>query len=202
MTLAENLTAPDADPVYDPIGMVPTRRNLSPEFWVRNPGGSTFSQHSGPLTQGMLDEQPAVVMLLNQHVDVLTDEAGRAFVENHYVRMTDDFWVLGKVLAPGGGSFDIVHSGRYRVATLKESDIVGTFPTGFKGLQTPEAAGRVDGRLDGRPLSGEVVELSVGQHCIEAKGDSQPTVVWVGPRIDRIHRLHQNDPQQLSARSQ
>jgi hypothetical protein len=197
MTLVEDLTDPGADPVYDAIGIVPTRRNLNPGFSDRNPGGWRFNNHAGSPARKISDAPAAVVMILNQRVESLTDDAGCDFVTDYYVRMTDDFWVLGKVLAPGGGSFEIVHPGRYRVASLKGSDIAGTFPTGFQGLQTPETAGTVDGRLDGRLLSGAVVELRVGRHYIEAIGDCQPTVVWVGPRIDRIHRLHQNNHRQL-----
>jgi hypothetical protein len=61
------------------------------------------------------------------------------------------------------------------------------------GLKIPEEKGSLEGTLDGKPFSAGVVELTQGQHRIEAAMDCRPAVVWVGPRVDRIHRLSQSD---------
>jgi hypothetical protein len=95
--------------------------------------------------------------------------------------LADDFWVLGKVLDAGGGTFEIYHPGRYRISTLKGSDLADTYPGGMKGLMTPEDPGRVSGTLDGVPISDHPVEL----------------VVWMGPRLDRVHRLGPGDHRAL-----
>ena len=115
------------------------------------------------------------------------------FIRDRYVSVADDFMVLGKVLPAGGGAFEIFHPGRYRISTLKGSDLANTYPLGLKGMMTPEDPGTLTGSLDGEPLSNHPVQLSPGVHRIECGPDCQPAVVWMGPRLDRIHRIGPGD---------
>src|ERR1043166_41705 len=192
MRRAEDLTDASKDPVYDGIGMVPTRPIIHPHSFLHSFNIHNFADGGGLKLREMLAARPAAVFIPNYRTDGLP-EADHAFVREHYVALADDFWVLGKVLPPGGGDFEVAHPGRYRISTLQGSDLAGTYPAGLLGLKTPEDDGCFTGTLDGSSLSGKPVELAKGSHRIESARDCQPTVVWVGPRLDRIHRVGQAD---------
>jgi hypothetical protein len=147
----------------------------------------------------MLAARPAAVFIPNYRTDWLPEE-DHAFIRERYVSLTDDFWVLGKVLPAGGGTFEVVHPGRYRVSSLEGSDLAGTYPEGLAGLMAPVVDGSIIGTLDGVPLSKRPVELTVGTHRIETKPDCQPAVVWLGPRQERIGRLGDSDHRFLFVR--
>lgn len=127
----------------------------------------------------------------------MVPEADHDFIRERYVSVADDFWVLGKVLPVGGDTFEIYHPGRYRISTLKGSDLADTYPSGMKGVMTPEDPGDISGTIDGIPISKRPVELAVGQHRIECATNCQPAVVWMGPRLDRVHRLGPGDHRAL-----
>jgi hypothetical protein len=147
----------------------------------------------------MLAARPAAVVIPNYRTDRLPEE-DHAFIRERYVSLTDDFWVLGKVLPAGGGTFEVVHPGRYRVSSLEGSDLAGTYPDGVAGLMAPVVEGSLIGALDGVPLSKRPVELTVGTHRIETKPDCQAAVVWMGPRKERIGRLGGSDHRFLFVR--
>jgi hypothetical protein len=199
MRLAEELTDPARDPVYDGIGMVPTRASI--HFWWVLPNGNrpSLAEERGLRVRDMLAARPAAVFIPNYRTDWLP-EADHAFIRERYVSLTDDFWVLGKVLPAGGGTFEVVHPGRYRISSLEGSDLAGTYPGGLAGLMAPAVEGSVIGTLDGVPLSKHPVELLVGTHRVETKPDCQPAVVWMGPRQERIGRLGDSDHRFLFVR--
>jgi hypothetical protein len=196
MSLAESLTDPVKDPVYDAIGMVPTRPIVDTRAFLHSLNFKRFVDGPGPHVRDMLTARPAAVLIPSYRTDWLSS-ADHAFIRERYVPLADDFWVLGKVLPLGGGTFEIVHRGRYRISSLQGSDLMGTFPVGMDGLLTPEDEGSLTCAIDGKPSSAGVVELTVGKHRIETTADCQPAVVWIGPRIDRIHRLSQGDHRRL-----
>jgi hypothetical protein len=107
--------------------------------------------------------------------------------------MADDFWVLGKVLPVGGGEFEVIHPGRYRISTLAGSDLAGTYPEGIPSITTPQEPGNKGCSLDGVELQGPTIELAVGLHRIETSPETQLAIVWVGPRLERIYRLREGD---------
>ena len=192
MRLAAAMTDPARDPVYDGMGMVPTRPSI--HFWWLLPGlkGRGFAEEHGLRVRDMLAARPAAVIIPNYRTDRLPEE-DQAFIRERYVALADDFRVLGKVLPPGGGSFEIIHPGRYRISTLKGSDLAWTYPGGLAGLSTPLDEGILTGSLDGVPLSKGPKELTVGTHRIETKPDCTPAVVWMGPRLGRAGRLGECD---------
>jgi hypothetical protein len=192
MGLAERLTNPERDPVYDDVGMVPTRstihasRSLHIQDSAEGPGQ----------VREMLAARPAAVFIPSYRTDWLA-EKDHEFIRERYVSLADDFWVLGKVLPSGGGTFEIFHPGRYRISTLKGSDLDGTYPVGWEGMTTPEDKGTLSGTLDGAPLSVRPVELTVGTHRLECAQDCQAAVVWMGPRLERVHRINPGDHRML-----
>ena len=135
----------------------------------------------------MLTARPATVIIPNYRTDWLPDQ-DQEFITNHYVSVSDDLLVLGKVLPKGGDTFEIYHPGRYRIATLEGSDLKGTYPAGMQGLMQSSIKGEVTGTLDGAAITNQVMELAMGRHRIECTTNCQPTVVWVGPKIDRLGR--------------
>jgi len=196
MRLAEDLTDPTRDRVYDGIGMVPSRRSIHFNWFLHSLNIQSFVNGSGPKVSEMLAARPAAVLIPSYRTDWLPEE-DHVFIKSRYVALADDFWVLGEVLPTGGGTFEIFHPGRYRVSTLQGSDLADTYPLGMKGLVAPEDPGTLGGTLDGVPLSNHPVELAAGQHRIECAADCQPTVVWMGPRLDRAHRIGPGDHRAL-----
>lgn len=196
MQLAEDLTDAKNDPVYDGIGLVPTRRSVGFHWFLHSFNIQSFRTGPGPFVRDMLATNPAAVIITSYRTDWLPEQ-DHAFIRSNYVTLADDFWVLGKVLPVGGGTFEIIHPGRYRISTLAGSDLAGTYPEGLKGMMTPEEPGKFEGSLDGAPIPDHPIELTVGTHRIEAASNCQPAVVWVGPRRNRPHRLPPGDHRSL-----
>ncbi|MGN6555933.1 MAG: hypothetical protein ACTHLW_19675 [Verrucomicrobiota bacterium] len=194
MGLAEDLTDPAKDPVYDGIGMVSTRRIVDPHGFLHSLNFASFIS-SGPQIRDMLANNPAPVLIPSYRTDWLPQQ-DHDYIDEHYVSLADDFWVLGKVLPQGGGTFEVIHPGRYRISTIEGSDLAGTYAGGLDSLRIPEQEGKVTGFLDGNTLTNQVVELPVGTHFLTNNG-SQAAVVWVGPRQNRLHRLPQSDHRRL-----
>src|SRR5262249_1524118 len=124
MSFAEDLTDPKHDPVYDGIGMVPTRPTIHFRWYLHGLTVQDFIKGSGPRVREMLAARPAAVFIPSYRTDWLPEEDHK-FIREHYVSLADDFWVLGKVLPGGGGTFEISHPGRYRISTLEGSDLAG-----------------------------------------------------------------------------
>jgi hypothetical protein len=196
MGLAEKLTDPAKDPVCDGTGMVPTRPIVHPNAFLHSLTINSFLDGSGPRFRHLMASNPPAVFIPSYRTDGLPDE-DHAYVRDHYISLADDFWVLGSVLPLGGGKFEIIHPGRYRISTLAGSDLAGTYPGGIKGLLTPPDDGRLVGTFDGRELSSPIQELSVGIHDFSCGSNVQPAVVWVGPRADRPRRFNPSDHQSL-----
>jgi hypothetical protein len=196
MRLAEQVTDPAKDRVYDGIGMVPTRSSIDFQWYLHSLNIDSFTKGPGPRVHDMLAARPAAVFIPNYRTDWLTDE-DQAFIRERYVALSDDFWVLGKMLPAGGGTFEVIHPGRYRIASQDGSDLIGTYPESWRGLLVKPEEGSLTGKLDGKPLPSRPVELAVGTHRIETSTDCQPAIFWVGPRLDRLPRMGRGDHQWL-----
>jgi hypothetical protein len=188
MALAEDLTDPARDSVYDGVGMVPTRSSIHYNWFIHSLNIQGLINGPGSRVSDMLAVRPAAVIIPNYRTDWLRGE-DQTFIREHYVSLADDFWVLGKVLDSGGGTFEIIHPGRYRISTLQGSNLVNSYPEGWKGLISPEEKGILNGALDGQPLPEEPVEFKVGTHYLETSLDKQVAIVWVGPQLNQVHRL-------------
>jgi hypothetical protein len=190
--LAEDLTDPTKDPVFDGIGMVLTRARIGPGSLLHSLTFQGLVKGSGRQVRDMLAARPAAVVIPNYRTDWLP-EADHAAIRERYVAVADDFWVLGKVLPAGGGAFQVFHPGRYRISSLQGSDLAEGCPGGARQIQPPSDEASFTATLDGVPVSSRPVELTVGNHRIECKAGCQPAVVWVGPKRDRVGRLSQSD---------
>lgn len=188
MALAESLTDPAKDRVYDGVFMV-VARPVDQRWFLHSFNVKSFINGDVTHVRDMLAQQPAAVFIPNYRTDWLPSE-DHAYIQEHYVSLADDFWVLGKVLPAGGGEFEIIHPGRYCISPLKRSRIAGTYSNDMQGLMETSKPLPADGSqlvatLDDHALADAPVELAVGAHHIATDSKTQLAVVWVGPKLDR-----------------
>jgi hypothetical protein len=196
MGAAEKLTEPAKDPVFDGVGLVPTRPVIHPASFLHSLSVRSLLDKEGMNVADMLAARPAAVIMPNYRTDWLT-ERDHEFIRAHYVPLADDFWVLGRMLPSGGGSFEIIHPGRYQITTKEASCVLGTVDTNPFGLVIPPMKTNCVGTLDGGALTGKAVELTVGTHRVETASDCEPAVVWVGPRLERQRPIGDRNHLQL-----
>jgi hypothetical protein len=177
MRLAEDLTGPGTDAVYDGIGMVPTRRSIHFNWYLHSLNIRSFLNGSTPKVCEMLAVRPAAVLIRSYRTDWLTKE-DQDYIESRYVSLADDFWVLGKLLPAGGGDVEIIHPGRYCIAALKNST---------NSVCT----------VDGLTSADKPVELTTGIHHIESSSNQELKVYWVGPKLDRVEPIGAGDRHKL-----
>jgi hypothetical protein len=197
MRLAEDLTSPQGDAVYDGIGMVPTRASINYQWFLHSLNVASLVKTPGARLREMLAARPAAVIIPSYRTDWLPSE-DHTFIRERYVPLADDFWVLGRILPLGGGTFEVVHPGRYRVTGAEVSSIADTYVQSRTAAPVDSSGGAaasrpLAGSLDGVPLSGEVAELTTGLHRVECAPQCRPAIVWVGPRLNRLPRLSDRD---------
>jgi hypothetical protein len=128
----------------------------------------------------MLARKTAPVLIRNYRSDWLP-ESDQRFIAEHYIPLADDFSVLGQVLPAGGGSYAVLHAGRYRVYAMGEGGL----------RELPEAT------VDGQPAGERPVELAEGLREIRCPQDVRPVVLWVGPNLRGIPDLGDSDHRRL-----
>ncbi|MDE2489600.1 MAG: hypothetical protein KGM24_02050 [Elusimicrobia bacterium] len=175
MDAAEDLTGP-ADPVYDGIGLVPTRPFAAYDWLLHSVNIRSFTNGPGPRVRDQLARDPAPVLIPSYRTDWLGSR-DQAFFARRYVALSDDFRVLGAVLPPGGGRFDVLRAGRYRLSPLSDSGLGGTVPAADPSC--------VPARLDGARVAAGATALSAGTHRLRAPAGCLWAAVWVGPRLER-----------------
>jgi hypothetical protein len=192
MSLTEDLTDPEKDTVFDGIGMVPTRKVCDMRSFIHGQQFLNLVKHSneGMNMRGFLAANPPSVVILSYRTEWLSD-VDKEFLKQRYVSIDDDFMVLGSQLPAGGGAFEVFHAGRYLITSVEGSNIVGTYPEA-KSLRdlvaTQSEVPPLAGTIDGVPLDGKPVELSLGMHRIECNASTKAAVVWVGPHLDKLPR--------------
>lgn len=195
MQLAEQMTAPGKDFVYDEVGMVPTRRSPRYEVAVWNQN-TPAAQPATPLRDIFAAEPPSVIIVGNGFDELSKED--HDFIHGHYVPLADDFWDLGKILPGGAGAFEVIHSGQYQITSVEGSNIHGTYPENLRETMTPEPKfPPLTGTLDGAPFDGKPVELLAGNHQFNCSSGTRPAVVWLGPGLDHISRMDAGDRRRL-----
>jgi hypothetical protein len=187
MQLAEDLTDPKRDHVYDGIGMVPTRSSVGYDWLLHSLNISRFTRGDEQSIRSMLESRPAAVFIRSYRTDWLTGDDHR-YIRNRYIPIADDLWVLGSVGPPGGGDFDVVHPGRYTV-------IEGSMLQGRSDAVSERNLRGV--RVNSVVLTDDVIDLPVGRHHIECESPCRPALVWLGPRLDAIPDLAHGDHRRL-----
>lgn len=183
MRLAEQMTDPAQDPVYDGIGMVPTRRSAD-FYWYLH---SLAAERVNTGIRDILRVRPAAVFIRSYRTDWLP-ESDDQFINSRYLRLSDEFEVLGTVLPAGGGSFETVHAGRYCIAPASSLDSRGQLHD-----STISGTNFITGSLDGMEFSNQPVELAIGKHRFQTSSNAIPAIVWVGPSLDTVPYLGTGD---------
>jgi len=189
MDQAEAL-ADSREPVLDGVGLVPTRPSVSDRWLLDTLNIGGFRDGSGPRMRDLLARNPAAVIIPNYRTDWLPAE-DRAFIASRYVPLSDDFWVPGAVLPPGGGDFEAILAGRYRISALADSGLAED------GAGSAESGAIQGATLDGERFSGGVVALTAGRHRLRTGVGGRLAAVWTGPRLDRPPRLAWADRRRL-----
>jgi hypothetical protein len=191
MRMAESMTDADKDPVYDGVGLVPTRHSIHYQWFLHSLNIQSFKNGQEMPVRSMLAANPAAVIIPNYRTDWLPDE-DHDYIREKYVPLEDDFWVLGQILPAGGGALEIIHPGRYQITTVEASNIADTYPPPKTAkesvLPTPDFPPLV-ATLDGAQFDGKPTELKAGVHHIECGAGVRVAVVWLGPHLDRIPRM-------------
>ena len=190
MGLTEDLTDPAKDTFFDGTGMVPSR-SCDMRAFIHGQSLKNLVNGPGPHIPDILSANPPSVVILSYRTDWLPED-NQDFLRSRYVPMADDIMVLGSLLPAGGGTFQIYHAGRYRITSAEGSNIIGTYaePKNFKEALAPQKpVPPLTGTIDGVPLHGKPVELSVGTHRIECPPGEKAAVAWVGPHLDEISRM-------------
>lgn len=168
MRLAESLTDPALDRVYDGVGLVPTRRSIGRYWFLHSLYIPMVRTGAMPSPAVMLASRPASVILRSYRTDWFSPEDVE-FVNAHYVGLSDEVLVLGRAFPPGASSFDCIHAGTYSVV--------------LRGDAPPRSGDEVV--VDGRPHPfGSRVRLEKGIHRLETSPASPLLVLWTGPRSD------------------
>jgi hypothetical protein len=165
MTLAEALTGPD-DPVFDSIGLVPTRRAPSFTWFVNMTNVQGFTQKS--MTRSWGADVPPVI-LPSYRFSFLQPEDGK-FIQTRYVPLRRDLYVLGTPLTtPGKRAWTCQRAGRYALVPVGGS---------ANGL-----------RVDGQILAPGFHDLTAGAHDLEVLPDSPCVLAWAGPNVQTYPEL-------------
>jgi hypothetical protein len=201
MHLAENLTDPATDAVYDAgVALVPTRKHVNSRADLHSFTTRKHLEGTGTRICETLTEETPPVFIPTYRTDWLFENV-MDFIRGRYVALSDDIWVLGKVLPAGGGTVDIVRTGRYRIAPLAASNLAGTYRADLRGFleSSSEAApdSHVAGTLDGGPVPEGAVELTAGAHVVKCGAEVQVAVFWVGPELDRLPRMGAGNHREL-----
>jgi len=196
MQVAEALTEPGRDPVYDGVGMVPTRDSIHGQWLLHTLNVRTFIDGPAPHIREMLDRKPAAVIIPSYRTDWLPSE-DHAFIRDRYLPLADDFWVLGTVLPPAGGAFQIVHSGRYRVYAVGSAQTESRSKLESGSALVTQRLVPLQGTLDGKPLVAGPIELPIGMHVVECPPERVYAIVWLGPRLSGIPQIGEGDHRTL-----
>jgi hypothetical protein len=201
MTISEDLTDPEKDCVFDGVGMVATRKFCDLRALIHGQAFMNLRKNSpdGIQLRGLLAANPPSVVIRNYRTEWMPAE-DKNFLSQRYVPIADDLMVLGTQLPEGGGTFEIYHAGRYCITSAEGSNIIGTYvepKTMKEDLAPPKEEPPLVGTIDGKPLDGKPVELSVGTHHLECAAETKAAVAWVGPHLNKLPRLPGRDRNEM-----
>lgn len=175
--LAETMTDPAKDRVYDAAGLVSSRQSIGHQWFLHTLIMERVYRGQLPSVRKMLEEKPASVLIPNYRFSWLQQE-DLSFFQSNYVALADDFLVLGQSLHGPKEAFNCLHPGRY-----------------FIKFTEPAPAGSEPSlNLDGVPIQiPSVRPLSKGVHSFEAGKDREVIVAWVGPTLNELPRPGSGD---------
>lgn len=180
MSTAELMTDPARDRVYDGIGMVVTRDSIDYHWFLHSLNLANFRDGRWETVAEMLQRRPPSVIITSYRMTWLRPE-DFAFIQAHYLRLANDFWVLGATLPEGGGPWKCDHPGRYQLLAYRKDE---------RGAPTSV-------NVDGRPFGPGPGELPLGEHRVDLPAGYQGAMLWVGPTLSSVPELEPGDPLRL-----
>jgi hypothetical protein len=181
MNLAETMTDPVNDRVFDGTGLVPTRKTIGYRWQIHSLTIQDFYDGKTPSVRAMLAQNPASVFIPSYRTDWLPKE-DKLFIKSHYFPLADDFWVLGSVLDSGGGPWTCMHGGRYQILM------------GCQAEGTPARSLQVDGQT---MADRSALALTPGPHEIRSSPPGKILVVWLGPSLTEMPQVSPGDHRDL-----
>jgi hypothetical protein len=169
---AEALTGPH-DPVLDGVGMVLTREAPGPHWLLHSSLRKKYERGERTSLKHYLEVVAPPAVITNYRWRWLPREH-YAPLKAHYIRLTDDFYVLGGRVkeTDGAATIQVRRAGRYAFQSEKERGAV---------------------RIDGvRYPANKPVELTRGAHQVKFAG-KKGSFRWVGPRLTKPPVLTRGD---------
>lgn len=178
MKLAEAMTDPSKDRVYDAAGLVASRQSIGRQWFLHTMFRDRFDKGELPPVRTMLQDNPASVIIPNYRFSWLQKE-DVSFIQSNYLALANDFLVLGHSLRSPKLEFSCLQPGRYQITSKQ----IGS------GAVQPFVA--MDGVLITAP---SVQVISKGVHVFKAEKDLEIVIVWVGPKLNQVPSIAPGDP--------
>jgi hypothetical protein len=177
MSLAEAMTDPSQDRVYDAAGLVASRQSIGRQWFLHTLFLDRLRRGESPSVRAMLQEHPASVLIPNYRFSWLQAE-DVAFIKSHYLFLANDFLVLGQPMVSPKLDFTCLQPGRYHIKAV--------------ALEPGSTVEHLD--MDGVKIPVPSVQtLSVGLHVFKADTDSTVIVGWVGPTFKQLPEVGPGD---------
>lgn len=170
---AEALTAPD-EPILDGVGMVCTRPPPSADWLIHSVFMREYERGAREQVRDIVARAAPPVVIRGHYRFNWLPPADRELVDEHYVALSDQLWVLGARVRGPGARISVARAGRYLVRPPEELGPAGP------------AAGPI--LVDGTPIPANgIVSLAAGRHRVEAPVGA--LVAWLGPHLDELPRV-------------
>lgn len=166
-------------------------RSFIPGSYLHSLSVQNLLQRDATHVADMLAARPPAVIIPNYRTDWLR-KADHDYIREHYVPLADDFWVLGKQLPPEGARLRSFIPDDTRLGP-SQRPAFGNRGDEFDWFDDLVGHYQLRRTLDGVPLTGKAVESTVGPHRIETTADCEPTVVWLGPWLERMRPIGDRD---------
>jgi hypothetical protein len=171
MAAAEALTAPD-DPVLDGVGIVCNRPPATKDWLLHSALMRSYMAGRRASFATVLKTAPPVV-ITNYRWSWLPPDVAST-LEQAYVKLADDVWVLSPTSDLQSGTIHIPRAGRYLVTAHEAT-----------------AASAQVGKVATAP--GEIVVLPAGTLSVAWPGPQPLRLVWIGPHLTELPEISPTD---------
>lgn len=174
---AEKLTEKN-EPVFDLIGIVATRPQAHPGWWIYNGKMKSYMEGKIPLVRNMIEESRPPIIITNYRWTWLP-KPDLEVLQKNYVRLHDQFWVLGQLEKRNKGTLNISRSGKYYLIS-----------------HSPEL------EISDISLDSNVLDLEAGAYKFE-NNNTDFSVVWIGEKLNSLPQFKSklNGPWMITPRN-
>jgi hypothetical protein len=173
MSVAEALTDPAKDCVYDASGLVASRQSAGYQWFLHSLIVNRIASGKTPGLKEMLTQNPAPVLIPSYRFAWLRPEDVN-FVQAHYLGLAEDLYVLGGDLKSQNPTYECIREGRYEISVV---------------AQQPATAPQIV-QMDGQALDLPVaVALTKAVHHFSFPGNVTLKITWLGPTLKKSPTL-------------